>query len=62
MTAEEKRGGRGGWNGRRYGCGATAGRGAFASGPLLQEDGGSTELGALERGRGGDGERPAGQL
>lgn len=26
----EKRGGRGGGNGRRYECGATAGRGAFA--------------------------------
>lgn len=36
--------------------------GGLRSGPLLQEDGGSTELGALERGWGGDGERPAGQL
>lgn len=36
------------------------GPGAFASGPHLQEDGGSTELGAPERGCGGYGERPSG--
>lgn len=32
---------------------------AFASGRRFPEDGGSTELGALERGRAGDGERPS---
>lgn len=36
------------------------GPGAFASGPLLQEGGGSTELGAPEPGCGGYGEQPDG--